>query len=84
MRAPRAFLLSVFIATRDWANANRDTVKRFQTANAQAAVWANHNLDKTADILMKYTKLPEATVRTMRRAVFAEKWDAGEAQPVST
>jgi NitT/TauT family transport system substrate-binding protein len=79
--APR-FLLSVFIATRDWAQANRDTVKRFQRANQQAAIWANKNLDKTADILMKYTKLPEATVRTMRRAVFAEKWDAGESQPV--
>jgi NitT/TauT family transport system substrate-binding protein len=79
--APR-FLLSVYIATREWANANRDTVKRFQTANAQTAAWANHNLDKTADILMKYTKLPDATVKTMRRAVFAEKWNASDAQPV--
>ena len=78
--APR-FLLSVFIATHDWALANRDTVKRFQLANQQAAIWSNKNLDKTAYILMKYTKLPEATVRTMRRAVFAEKWDACESQP---
>jgi ABC-type nitrate/sulfonate/bicarbonate transport system substrate-binding protein len=76
------FLLSVFIATRDWADANRYTIKRFQLANQQAAVWANKNPDKTADILMKYTKLPEATVRTMRRAVFAERWDTGESQPV--
>jgi NitT/TauT family transport system substrate-binding protein len=79
--APR-FLLSVFISTREWAQANRDTVRRFQAANAQTAVWANRNLDKTADILMKYTKLPESTVRTMRRAAFAEKWDAADSQPV--
>jgi NitT/TauT family transport system substrate-binding protein len=79
--APR-FMLSVFIATREWANANRDTVKRFQAANAQAAAWSNKNLDKTADILMKYTKLPEATVRTMKRAVFAEKWDPADSQPI--
>jgi NitT/TauT family transport system substrate-binding protein len=79
--APR-FLLSVFIATRDWAQANRDTVKRFQSANTQAAIWANKNHEKSAEILMKYTKLPEATVATMRRAVFAEKWNPAESQPV--
>lgn len=79
--APR-FLVDVFIAMRDWAQANRDAVRRFQSANAQAAAWCNHNPDKTAEMLMKYTKLSEATVRTMRRAPFAEKWDAAEAQPV--
>ena len=79
--APR-FLLDVFIATREWAAANRDAVRRFQTANLQAAVWANRNQDKTAEILIKYTKLPEATVRSMRRAVFAESWNAADAQPV--
>jgi NitT/TauT family transport system substrate-binding protein len=79
--APR-FLLDVFISTREWAANNRDAIRRFQTANAQAAVWSNHNQDKTAEILIKYTKLPEATARTMRRAVFTEKWDVAEAQPV--
>jgi NitT/TauT family transport system substrate-binding protein len=79
--APR-FLLDVFIASRDWAGANHEAVRRFQTANAQTAIWANHNQDKTAAILIKYTKLPEATVRTMRRAVFAEKWNVAEAQPL--
>jgi NitT/TauT family transport system substrate-binding protein len=79
--APR-FLLSAFIATRAWAAANRDTVKRFQSATQQAAIWANKNPATTAAILMKYTKLPEATVRTMRRAVFAERWDPAESQPV--
>jgi NitT/TauT family transport system substrate-binding protein len=79
--APR-FMLDVFISTREWAAANQATVKRFQTANLQAAVWSNKNRDKTADILIKYSKLPEATVRTMRRAVFAEKWDSSDSQPV--
>ena len=79
--APR-FMLDVFISTREWAAANKDTIKRFQTANLQAAVWANKNQDKTGDILMKYSKLPEATVRTMKRAVFAEKWDSADSQPV--
>ena len=76
------FMLDVFISTREWAQRNRDTVKRFQTANLQAAVWSNKNQEKTADILMKYSKLPDATVRTMRRAVFAEKWDPADSQPV--
>jgi ABC-type nitrate/sulfonate/bicarbonate transport system substrate-binding protein len=35
--APR-FMLDAFISTREWGLANRDTVKRFQTANLQAAV----------------------------------------------
>jgi len=69
-------------ASRDWAQANHEAIKRFQSANAQTATWANHNQDKTAAILIKYTKLPEATVRTMRRAVFAEKWNVAEAQPL--
>ena len=79
--APR-FLMSSYIATRAWAEANRDIVKRFQSANLQSAVWANKNQDKTADMLMKISKLPEGTVRTMRRAVFAEKWDSADSQPV--
>ena len=76
------FLLDVYISTREWAAANRDTVRRFQTAIGQTAVWANRNQDKTAPILIKYTQLPAATVKTMRRARFAEKWDSAEAQPV--
>jgi hypothetical protein len=31
---------------------------------------------------MKYSKLPEATARSMRRAIFAEKWDSAENQPL--
>ena len=79
--APR-FVLSVYIATREWAEGHRDIVKRFQNAILQTAVWSNHNQDKTALMLMKYSKLPEATAKTMRRAYFAEKWSTAEAQPV--
>lgn len=79
--APR-FLLSVYIAMRPWAEANRDTVRRFQNALLGAAVWANKNQDKTADILMKYSKLPETTAHTMKRAVFAESWNSADSQPL--
>jgi NitT/TauT family transport system substrate-binding protein len=76
------FTTVVYIAMRDWAMANRDTVKRFQAANFQTAAWANKNQDKTADILMKYSKLPPSTVQTMTRAVFAEKWNVADGQPL--
>jgi NitT/TauT family transport system substrate-binding protein len=79
--APR-FLLSVYVATRDWAQANRDTVRRFQTATLAAAAWANKNQSKTADILMKYSKLPDATAHTMKRAVFAQEWNPADSQPL--
>lgn len=76
------FLLSVYISTPQWAAANRDTVKRFQSAITKAAAWANKNHDKTAAMLTEYTKLPESTVRSMRRAPFAEAWNAADAQPL--
>ena len=76
------FLMSVYISTPQWAAANRDTVKRFQSAMSKTAAWANKNHDKTAIMLTEYTKLPEATVRTMRRAPFAEAWNAADAQPL--
>ena len=74
--------MSVYISTPQWAAANRDTIKRFQGAMSKTAAWANKNHDKTAVMLTEYTKLPEATVRTMRRAPFAEAWNAAEAQPL--
>jgi NitT/TauT family transport system substrate-binding protein len=76
------FLMSVYISTPQWAAANRETVKRFQLAMAKTAAWANKNHDKTAALLTQYTKLPDATVRTMRRAPFAETWNAADAQPL--
>jgi NitT/TauT family transport system substrate-binding protein len=79
--APR-FMMSVFIATQSWAQTHQDEVKRFQTALAKSAAWANHNRDKTAPMLMKFTRLPEQTIRTMHRAVFAERWNTAEAQPL--
>ncbi len=79
--APR-FMMSVFIATQSWAQAHQDEVRRFQTAMLKVAAWANRNRDKTAPMLMEFTRLPEQTVRTMRRAVFAERWNNAEAQPL--
>jgi NitT/TauT family transport system substrate-binding protein len=79
--APR-FLLSVYIAERGWAEANRDTVHRFQTSTLAAGAWANKNQDKTAEILMKYSKLPSSTAHTMKRAVFAERWNPADSQPL--
>jgi NitT/TauT family transport system substrate-binding protein len=79
--APR-FMMSVFIANQAWAQAHQDEVRRFQGAMLKVAAWANRNRDKTAPLLMKFTQLPAETVRTMHRAVFAERWRAAEAQPL--
>jgi len=79
--APR-FMMSVFISTQTWAQAHPDEIRRFQAAMLKTAAWANRNHDKTAPLLMKYTQLPEQTIRTMHRAVFAERWNSVEAQPL--
>jgi ABC-type nitrate/sulfonate/bicarbonate transport system substrate-binding protein len=75
-------MMSVFIANQAWAQAHQDEVRRFQGAMLKVAAWANRNRDKTAPLLMKFTQLPAETVRTMHRAVFAERWRAAEAQPL--
>jgi ABC-type nitrate/sulfonate/bicarbonate transport system substrate-binding protein len=77
-----AFLISAFFATRDWASAHKDTVKRLQDAIAKTAVWASKNRAQSGDILMKYAKLNPDTLKTMQRTVFAERLDAGLVQPV--
>jgi len=47
-----------------------------------AAIWANRNHDKTADLAARTLKLDPLVVRTMRRAVFAETVTPRMMQPV--
>jgi NitT/TauT family transport system substrate-binding protein len=65
-----------------WLAANPDVARRFNGAMQQAAVWANHNRDKTAELVSAATKIDLSVVRAMRRATFLEHVNLSVVQPV--
>ena len=76
------YILSGYVTTRAWADAHRDTVKKFAQAIRDAAVWANKNHDESAPILSTYSKIPLEVIRKMRRGDFATDWIPGQLQPM--
>jgi NitT/TauT family transport system substrate-binding protein len=75
--APR-YMGNGWIANKDWADANVDTVNKFRQAIALAADWSNAHPDDAAKILAKYTK---TTVTTMH-ARFTRELDPKLIQPI--
>lgn len=76
------WMIDAWVASDAWIAANPDVAHRFGVALQQAAVWANHNRDKTAEIISSAMKIDLAVVRSMRRATFLEHVDLGVVQPV--
>jgi NitT/TauT family transport system substrate-binding protein len=76
------YLLSGWVATRGWADAHRETVKKFAQAIRDAAGWANKNHDDSAPILSTYSKIPLEAVRKMRRGDFATEFVPAQVQPM--
>jgi NitT/TauT family transport system substrate-binding protein len=78
----KAFLISVWFTSRDWLAKNETAAKGVVRAIYDTARWANHNRDKTAEILAKYSKLPLERVQHMRRAEFATSLTTPLLQPI--
>ena len=76
------YLIGVYFATTAWAKAHPDVVVRIRTALAKTAEWANKNTAQSGEILVKYSKLDPALLKTMLRVVYAVKFNAAEMQPV--
>lgn len=70
--APR-FLIGGWVATRDWAAANADAVRRFNAAIRVASAWCNGHRAESAEILGRITHVDVAAIRTMTRATFSER-----------
>jgi ABC-type nitrate/sulfonate/bicarbonate transport system substrate-binding protein len=79
--APR-FLIGAFFTTTAWANAHQDVVKKFAVAIRQTAAWANKNDDKTAQILADASKVDVTLLRKSVRAIYADRLDPKEIQPL--
>lgn len=75
------FLGAAYFTTPAWANAHPDIVKKFAGAVHQASVWANKNTAKTVPMVSKFSKVDEATIAIMTRAVYAESLTPEIIQP---
>jgi NitT/TauT family transport system substrate-binding protein len=80
----KRFLISAWLAQRDWIERNPVTARKFVTAMRTAANWANQpqNMPASGAILGKYTKIAPDTIAKMQRAQFATRLDPAMLQPV--
>lgn len=76
------WMIDAWTVTDSWLAANPDVALRFSEAMRQAAVWANHNQDKTAELVSAATKIDLSVIRQMHRATFLEHVNLGVVQPV--
>lgn len=80
----KRFLISAWVARRDWIERNPDIAAKFVAAMRTAAVWGNsaQNLAASGAILGKYTHIAPETIAKMQRAQFALTLDPAMLQPV--
>jgi len=78
----KRLMLSVWIATKPWVDANPATARKFVTAMRSTAEWADKNQKASATILTKYTRVPLEVIENMRRDPFATRMDTAAIQPI--
>jgi NitT/TauT family transport system substrate-binding protein len=76
------FMISGYFTTREWARSNLDTVRKFQEAMRESALWANAHQKSSLEILAKAAKLELSRLGTMSRAVYTDKLDPAMIQPM--
>ena len=78
----KTLMLSAWIASKSFVDANPATVRKFIVAIRDSANWANANRVASAAILAKNTHIPQNVIEGMRRDPFATKTDAATLQPI--
>jgi NitT/TauT family transport system substrate-binding protein len=78
----KTFLISAYFTTSNWAKDHPDLLNKFTTAIREAAVWANANHAKSAEILLKYAKIDPELAASMTRARYGERLSPALMQPV--
>jgi NitT/TauT family transport system substrate-binding protein len=81
--APR-FQISAWFTTADFVKKNPATVRAFQHAIHDTALWANlaANHPRSAEILSKYTKIPLERLASMNRSAYGITYDPKMGQPL--
>lgn len=64
-------MLGGWFTTSDWVKKNPEAAKRFAAVIYQTAAWANRDRERSGQILQKYSKISDATLRAMTRVVYA-------------
>jgi NitT/TauT family transport system substrate-binding protein len=79
----KAYLRTVWFANGAWAKAHPDLVAKFAAVMRETARWANdkRNYAQSAAILVKYTQIDPALVKSMTRVVYGESLDPKLLQP---
>jgi NitT/TauT family transport system substrate-binding protein len=75
------FNIGVWAATKSWAQAHPDLVRRFTGAIYAAAKWANSHHDESAQILAKYAKADPKMIGGMIRSDQSTDLTVGHIQP---
>lgn len=78
----KEFLISAYFTTTAYAAAHPDALNKFDAAIREAAVWANKNQAKSAEILLKYAKVDPQLAASMTRAHYAETLTPQLLQPI--
>lgn len=76
------FYASIFVATKDYVDHNRDTMSRFARAMHESIVYTNAHLPETVDLVASYSGIPAAVIAKSRRATAGEYVDARDVQPL--
>jgi len=77
-----AFMISGWVTTKPWFDANRRTVRKFVDSVDAIADWANKNPQATAQIMSKYFGVAVDTVASMQRTKMSRRMDPALIQPV--
>lgn len=78
----KQFFITLHAAQNSFLERNPAAAKQFMAALHQAAAWANRNHEATGAVLVKLTKIPQATIDKMARVVYVETLDPALIQPV--
>lgn len=75
------YLNSCWFSTREFAQKNPESIRRFDRAIYEAQRWANGHHAESAAILAKYSKMDLDLVRSMTRAQLADQLRPSDIQP---
>jgi NitT/TauT family transport system substrate-binding protein len=76
------FLITGWIATKSWAEANRSSVERLAAVVRRTAIWTNANPRPSAAILSRYVAVDADVIEHMNRTRMGTTLDAASIQPV--
>ncbi len=75
------FYASIFVATKEYVDKNRDTMARFGRAMHESIVYTNAHLPETVDLVASYSGIPASVIANSNRATAGEYVTRRDVQP---